>query len=249
MQVLDSQNQNHLEGHPDVYTLHPHQGFGDSAFYDINAIDQSLWSAHARTWHTDDFVASHDAIDNFVHLQQHHQQPPPPPPIDGTDNNDGCHVLDFHAPFVDWQSVVSFDSGFDKYKAPATPLDATVYPPTPQTLLTPLPATLQPLKEATLHDGMLSPVSPRSPEGVQTDQKKRNRNRLAAAKCRRKAKRGVDELQEKERDLLRENKMLTAQADALRVEVLQLKTEIFRHGKCDNKCISNYIEKHPHTFG
>ncbi|KAJ3554060.1 hypothetical protein NPX13_g10719 [Xylaria arbuscula] len=208
MQVLDTQNQNHVEGHPDLYTLYPHQGFGDSAFYDINAIDQSLWSPHTRTWHTDDFAASHEAIDNFVHLQQQQQQQQqqqhvrfamplgfrptspvsslispkqhqqPPPPIDGTDNADGHHVLDFHAPFVDWQSVVSFDTAFDKYKARATPLDSTIYPPTPQTLLTPLPATSQPLKEATLHDGMLSPVSPRSPEGVQTDQKKRNRNRL-----------------------------------------------------------------------
>lgn len=77
------------------------------------------------------------------------------------------------------------------------------------------------------------------------NQKKRNRNRLAAAKCRRKAKRGIDELQQKERDLLRENKMLAAQADALRVEVLQLKTEIFRHKTCDNECISHYIQRNP----
>ncbi|KAI0976455.1 hypothetical protein F4678DRAFT_417127 [Xylaria arbuscula] len=99
------------------------------------------------------------------------------------------------------------------------------------------------MQEMEWNNGVPSPVSPPNLKESPTPQQKRNRNRLAAAKCRKKAKRGVDELQQRERDLLRENKMLTAQACILREEVLQLKTEILRHNKCDNDFISQYIRK------
>ncbi|KAK5636962.1 hypothetical protein RRF57_012674 [Xylaria bambusicola] len=258
MQVLGNQNHTHVDRQHGVSILYDHE-FGNPPFYDINASDHVLCSTQERIWHLDDFVASHDAINNFVHLyqeiaalastglllilQKQHQHPPPPPPVDGANSNDCHYVFDFNVPFVEWPSAPSLDTAFDKYKAPATPLDATLYPPTVQTGLVPLPAILLPSKDTKWNDGSLSPLSPRDTEGSPISQKKRNRNRLAAAKCRRKAKRGVDELQQRERDLVRENKMLSAQACALREEVLQLKTEILRHKKCDNDFISQYIRK------
>ncbi|KAI0512805.1 hypothetical protein F5B22DRAFT_294119 [Xylaria bambusicola] len=244
MQVLGNQNHTHVDRQHDVPILYDHE-FGNPPFYDINASDHVLWSAQERIWNLDDFVASHDAINNFVHLYQEkqHPQPPPLPPVDGASSNDCHHVFDYHVPLGEWPQALSLDTAFDKFKTPAASLDATLYPPTAQTGLAPLPAMLQPSKNIKWNNRSLSPLSPRDAEESPTNQKKRNRNRLAAAKCRRKAKRGVDELQQRERDLLRENKMLSAQACALREEVLQLKTEILRHKKCDNDFISQYIRR------
>ncbi|RYP47996.1 hypothetical protein DL768_006043 [Monosporascus sp. mg162] len=58
--------------------------------------------------------------------------------------------------------------------------------------------------------------------------------RRAAAKCRQKAKRSVSELQNRERELLQQNRYLTAHAGSLREEVINLKNEILRHSHCDS---------------
>lgn len=56
----------------------------------------------------------------------------------------------------------------------------------------------------------------------------------AAAKCRQKAKQSVSELQSRERELLQQNRFLTAHVGSLREEVLNLKNEILRHSQCDS---------------
>lgn len=69
----------------------------------------------------------------------------------------------------------------------------------------------------------------------------RERNRIAAHKCRQKSKKGVQELQQQERDLAEQNRFLVAHVDHLKNEVLGLKTEILNHGNCQDDLIQNYI--------
>ncbi len=56
----------------------------------------------------------------------------------------------------------------------------------------------------------------------------------AAAKCRQKAKRSVSDLQNRERELLQQNRLLAAHAGSLKEEVINLKNEILRHSHCDS---------------
>ncbi|KAH8676289.1 hypothetical protein BX600DRAFT_508454 [Xylariales sp. PMI_506] len=69
----------------------------------------------------------------------------------------------------------------------------------------------------------------------------REKNRLAASKCREKSKKYIDELQERERELAAQQQSLAACAAGLREEVLALKHEIFRHGDCDCEFIQKYL--------
>jgi len=69
----------------------------------------------------------------------------------------------------------------------------------------------------------------------------RERNRIAARKCRQKAKQSVSKLQQRERDLHERNKMLLNYAASLREEILYLKNEILRHSDCNSSLIQEYI--------
>lgn len=71
----------------------------------------------------------------------------------------------------------------------------------------------------------------------------RERNRIAAHKCRQKNKQSIQELQQQERDLAEKNRFLSAHVDHLKDEVLGLKSEILNHGNCDDELIQNYIAK------
>ncbi|CAJ2500508.1 Uu.00g033610.m01.CDS01 [Anthostomella pinea] len=71
----------------------------------------------------------------------------------------------------------------------------------------------------------------------------RERNRIAAHKCRRKQKANVEQLQLRERELAQENKCLHAHVGLLKEEVLGLKHAILAHGSCDSALIQNYIAK------
>ncbi|KAF2972121.1 hypothetical protein GQX73_g1421 [Xylaria multiplex] len=254
MQVLDSRS--HADTEHDVYTLAPN-GVEDLPFYDINTQDHTPWRAPPRIWQLDNFSLQHQPMDHAGYSEQVciptsravdfistypilivQQQP-----AIRTRSNDGHQAEYFHLPFEEWPSNLVLDAACDRYKNPTTSSATTLYPPTARSSLVAIPETFESSKYAELNDGPSSPISPTSPRGGPTSQKKRIRNRLAAAKCRRKAKRGVDELQQKERDLLRENKMLSAQAGLLREEVLLLKTEILRHNECDNDYIRQYIRR------
>ncbi|KAI8635402.1 hypothetical protein F5Y19DRAFT_10576 [Xylariaceae sp. FL1651] len=69
----------------------------------------------------------------------------------------------------------------------------------------------------------------------------RERNRIAAQKCRQKAKQNVSELQQRERELSQQNRLLLDYAGILREEILGLKNEILRHADCNSNVIQNYI--------
>ncbi|KAI1800423.1 hypothetical protein F4811DRAFT_564796 [Daldinia bambusicola] len=71
----------------------------------------------------------------------------------------------------------------------------------------------------------------------------RERNRVAAHKCRQKAKQSMSDLQTRERELSQQNRMLQEHAGILRDEILDLKNEILRHSSCDSDIIQNYIAR------
>ncbi|KAI1349834.1 hypothetical protein F5Y01DRAFT_168258 [Xylaria sp. FL0043] len=246
MQVLE--NQQLVDRRHGVPTFAPY-GVEDPPFYQVHAPDFSLWEPPDHDRPLDSLVTGHHALNHCVYSdgvcvqqqQQQQQQQPPPPSGIRTNSNHCYQAANFNAPFVEWRPDPDPDSECSKYNNPTAPPIAPLYPPMPQNSLVALPENLGPLQE--MEWNSLSPVSPTTPDENPTSQKKRTRNRLAAAKCRKKAKRGVDELQQRERDLLRENKMLSAQAGLLREEVLQLKAEILRHNECDNDSISQYIQK------
>ncbi|KAI1143863.1 hypothetical protein F5Y05DRAFT_362857 [Hypoxylon sp. FL0543] len=92
----------------------------------------------------------------------------------------------------------------------------------------------------------VSSVSPSSQPSYRAEKKgptERERNRRAAAKCRKKAKLSQLELQERERTLARQNRLLVATISELKEEVLSLKHEILKHNDCQDELVRNYIWK------
>ncbi|KAK7937549.1 uncharacterized protein PG986_014417 [Apiospora aurea] len=69
----------------------------------------------------------------------------------------------------------------------------------------------------------------------------REKNRIAASKCRRKKKDKENVLGERRRILHIQNAILMESAVSLRAEALSLKHEILRHGTCNFQPINSYI--------
>lgn len=69
----------------------------------------------------------------------------------------------------------------------------------------------------------------------------RELNRLAATKCRKKARKTQDRLQQQEQDLLARNRKLKKDAAALQDEILCLKAQILQHGRCGHPGIDYFI--------
>ncbi|KAI1498357.1 hypothetical protein F5X99DRAFT_412164 [Biscogniauxia marginata] len=88
-----------------------------------------------------------------------------------------------------------------------------------------------------------SPVEPSSSHKSSKIKSGREKNRIAAHKCRQKAKLSLADLQQRERELSSRNKILVGHAGCLREEILGLKNEILRHSACDSEVIHNYIAK------
>lgn len=78
----------------------------------------------------------------------------------------------------------------------------------------------------------------------------RERNRMAATKCRAKSKAAISQLEEDERAVTEERNNLFAQKEVLVDEVLNLRMELIRHGHCvgDNN-IQNYLQNAARTIG
>ncbi|KAK7928553.1 hypothetical protein PG985_005551 [Apiospora marii] len=70
---------------------------------------------------------------------------------------------------------------------------------------------------------------------------KKEKNRVAASKCRRKKKEEEQVFEERRRMLQVQNRTLMDSAASLRAEVLSLKHEILRHGLCNFQPINTYI--------
>ncbi|ERS98847.1 uncharacterized protein SPSK_04336 [Sporothrix schenckii 1099-18] len=78
----------------------------------------------------------------------------------------------------------------------------------------------------------------------------RERNRMAATKCRAKSKAAISKLEEDERAVTEERNNLFAQKEVLVDEVLNLRMELIRHGHCvgDNN-IQNYLQNAARMIG
>ncbi|RYP78062.1 hypothetical protein DL771_000755 [Monosporascus sp. 5C6A] len=86
-----------------------------------------------------------------------------------------------------------------------------------------------------------SPTSKSRPDPSGLTQ--RERNRIAAQKCRRKSKQYQKDLTGRARDLANLNKLLSAERLALKDEVFLLKSEVLKHGSCNCSMIDDYIAK------
>ncbi|KAI0513309.1 hypothetical protein F5B22DRAFT_637244 [Xylaria bambusicola] len=86
-----------------------------------------------------------------------------------------------------------------------------------------------------------SSTTPMDAIGVPDIKQRRERNRVAARKCRQKAKQNIVGLQRRERDLSQQNTVLLSHVGNLREEILDLKNEILRHSECNSSVIQNYI--------
>ncbi|RYP09961.1 hypothetical protein DL764_000956 [Monosporascus ibericus] len=86
-----------------------------------------------------------------------------------------------------------------------------------------------------------SPTSKSRPDTSGLSQ--RERNRIAAQKCRRKSKQHQRDLADRARDLANMNKLLSAERLALKDEVFILKSEVLKHGSCNCSVIDDYIAK------
>ncbi|KAH9904327.1 hypothetical protein F4778DRAFT_59416 [Xylariomycetidae sp. FL2044] len=110
----------------------------------------------------------------------------------------------------------------------------------------------QPSTDGTVRTGTESTTSPASSNGLTggtRHKRDRERNRLAAHKCRQNAKRNVASLEQRQKDLSQRNRFLADQADVLREEVLDLKNEILRHSNCESEVIQNYINNAARGIG
>ncbi|RYP31224.1 hypothetical protein DL767_005853 [Monosporascus sp. MG133] len=105
----------------------------------------------------------------------------------------------------------------------------------------PAPKTSQGAVETKKGLELFEDAEPRQPAGVSRTLTHRERNRIAAHKCRQKNRQNVEVLQQQERDLAQQNKYLNAHLNHLKDEVLVLRNEILNHGNCDCELIQNYI--------
>ncbi len=83
--------------------------------------------------------------------------------------------------------------------------------------------------------------APGKPEDVKRS-KFLERNRVAASKCRQKKKEWTQNLENRARELQKNNNMLRLDVDSLRQEVLFLKGEILKHSSCDCSQIQEFVK-------
>ncbi|GAW25962.1 hypothetical protein SAMD00023353_1700420 [Rosellinia necatrix] len=167
-----------------------------------------------------------------------------PWPLLETGDTNQHNVTCFHIPTAEWPSELALDMAGGELGSRTAPTTATQYNLAPQN------SSLEPENGSTgAGKKAMSSTSSVSPGDTPVTKRRRVQNKLAAARCRRKAKHGEDELQRRERDLLRENRILNVHASLLREEVLQLKHEILRHSQCDTGHIHRYIQRTAEQLG
>lgn len=138
----------------------------------------------------------------------------------------------------------SLDTNWNKHKDQGPPAALAITPAPPGDLET---ATLT---EHSQSSSSVSPVSHSSPltaisspedEITLPQRRRRDKNRVAAARCRKKAKVKTGELQQLYQGLYHKNEILQTEMKELREEVLSLKVDILAHGRCDSVVIQQYI--------
>ena len=74
------------------------------------------------------------------------------------------------------------------------------------------------------------------------------RNRVAASKCRQKKKEWTQNLENRARELQKDNNQLRMIMDSCRQEILFLKGEVLKHSQCDCEAIQNFIKSGTNDF-
>lgn len=82
-----------------------------------------------------------------------------------------------------------------------------------------------------------------SPTAAASPSQQRNRNRIAANKCRVKTKAAIAELEATEREESSKHKQLSMTLRSLQADVFALKSQILLHGICGDKLIQNYLNE------
>ncbi|KAI1773370.1 hypothetical protein F4818DRAFT_422296 [Hypoxylon cercidicola] len=77
---------------------------------------------------------------------------------------------------------------------------------------------------------------------------KRQRNRMAASKCRKKQKLANNERQQKARIISEQHSCLMARKASLEADMLNLKNELLLHGTCGDESISAYLMQTARNF-
>lgn len=129
-------------------------------------------------------------------------------------------------------------TGNDQYIQLYTP---TYLEATPKTVLRARQASnSEPLSNTTPSSSRTSPAAESGSPAKQAPCH-REKNRLAASKCREKSKKFIDDLRIREQELRARNAKLTAEAAMVKKEVLELKHELLCHGNCRCEIIQEYL--------
>lgn len=88
---------------------------------------------------------------------------------------------------------------------------------------------------------------PTKPEDVKRS-KFLERNRVAASKCRQKKKEWTQNLENRARELQKNNNQLRMVIDSCSQEILFLKGELLKHSQCDCESIQSFIKSDIHKF-
>ncbi|OTA91219.1 hypothetical protein M434DRAFT_32917 [Hypoxylon sp. CO27-5] len=106
-------------------------------------------------------------------------------------------------------------------------------------------------RENSMHIMAHSRRSSRSSNKLTSDESgldKRERNRMAAYKCRKKQKLANNELQERARIMTEQHNYLMAHKASLESEMISLKNELLLHGSCGYEPITDYLMQAARKF-
>lgn len=233
MQVFD--NRDCGDQHPNLPSL-------NSPLHNANSSGDGSWEGLNELWGLHGSITEDQAISELDCSVESHSVAKT---SSTSSSSTGCRdAANFYIPLEWWPSDLPLDIVYGKYESSTPPAVPIPCPPTTHNDTVDTSESLELSDEMARDSGsLLSTLSASNGECSTALKEHRIRNKLAAAKCRERVKRGVDALQRRERDLLRENKKLSSQACSLREEVYQLKCEVLRHSDCNNDCIHRYIQK------
>lgn len=188
-----------------------------------------------KSWPYNDYQQG-DPINIFTNIDpantraQHGQVTPP------DDENDNGSLLDYQLreQLDQHDTQPPQETAKGKRKRTSNNHDSTGRPPTKRTR-----------KYASR--GLNNTNEPNKPEDVKRS-KFLERNRIAASKCRQKKKEWTQNLENRARELQKNNTQLRMVIDSCRQEVLFLKGELLKHSQCECESIQAFIKSGANNF-
>ncbi|KAI1418805.1 hypothetical protein F5Y12DRAFT_781117 [Xylaria sp. FL1777] len=244
----------------------------DTFSYNNKYLDHTFWSNPGNVWFSDDSQTQSKVGDHNVFLAS-----PSFTEVIADRNSESPSVANVNPLLTQTCGLsLGFDTGLQKQHSYISPSQATYHPTQERSSNASLKALeptspvesnavySSPVSDASFsraHNNSSSPVqttygnqttSPISDASISTVSAigmKRAKNKAAAAKCRKKTKHEVAQLQEWESCLHQRNKVLSEEVNGLREEVFQLKSDILRHGRCNDDLIDNYLQQAALHYG